>query len=332
MRHRCLQPIVVVLCASVLGGSGTEPVLAARSLSGVTRDWRANAPIRTVASAYKGTNRSVAVVVLTIELDLTLLGLTETTRGSAGPLAVRWTATDTRGRAHSGSLYDGLVTLTADEHSRASRHGVRIVSRLELPPGLYRLRLNTISTGRTEGLVTELEVPDFTAPLTMSGVAVASADAGAGAPALASRKPTPLPLPSAPTARREFEDDETLLVFAEVYESERRLEQGPSQGQKSDPSYRVLGDHTTNVAIELRAGDGSILKSVPAERSSVGLPAGTHAFVARLPLSGVPNGRYVLRLKARANIGDTDTATHDVAIHVRSRAAGGHAPRRRAQL
>ena len=332
MKQRRIQLLAVVLCAAALFASRTANAAPAAQpgadadRTGGGRD----AVIRTAASAYKRTDHSVPVVVLTIEIDAAALGLVETKRGHTGPFAVRWMATDPQGRTRSGELYNGLLTLSAEEYTRAARHGVRVVSRIELPPGLYRLRVNAISTARTESLVSDLEVPEFTAPLAMSGISLSSAASDDELPALAPRSPSPVALPATPTARREFESGETLIVFAEVYESRRRLEQGPTRGRKGDPAYRELGDHTTNLAIELRARDGSILMTVPAERSSLGQPAGTHAFQARLPLTGVPTGRYVLRLRARANIGDADIATRDIAIRIRSGAAQGkvHSPRR----
>ena len=151
----------------------------------------------------------------------------------------------------------------------------------------------------------------------MSGVFVSSTAGGEGV-TVAAQPSEDLALPAPPTARRDFERGDGLMLFAEVYESAQRLEQGPAAGKPGDASYALLGDHTTHVVAELRDRDGTILLTRLGQRWNSREPAtGRHAFVAELPLAHVPPGRYVVRVRARANIGNADSASRDIPIRVR---------------
>lgn len=91
-----------------------------------------------------------------------------------------------------------------------------------------------------------------------------------------------LMLPLTPTSRREFETGEAIGLFTEVYESRLRLDRSPARGTSADPGD--LGDHTTHLLLELHDDDGSILQTVAADHSMDRGRAGSHSFVARLPL------------------------------------------------
>jgi len=274
--------------------------------------------IRIFVAPYKTADGS-ATVVLVVDADAAVLGLGKSTGRYSGRLEVSWTATDARGRSRSGDAFNGAVTLDPDAGTVARRYGVRVLSELDLPAGQYQFRVSVRGPARSGNALTSLEVPDFEAPLTMGGVALSTASEKA--PTVSSGARRRVTLPHVPTPRREFEAGETLTVFTEVYESRLRLERSPSRGTSADPGD--AGDHTTNVSVELRADDGSILQTVAALRSSDRQRAGTHTFVARLPLADVPSGRYVIRVKARANIGEPDTAAREIAIRVRPRGSLG---------
>jgi hypothetical protein len=274
--------------------------------------------IRIFVAPYKTDDRS-ATVVLVIDADATLLGLGESTGRYSGRLAVTWTATDARGRSRSGDAFNGIVTLDTDAGAVARRYGVRTASEIDLPPGQYQFRVNVRGPSRSGSILTSLEVPDFEAPLTMGGVALSTASEPIQVVSKVERPR--VKLPAVPTPRRDFEAGETLTIFTEVYESRLRLARSPSRGTAADPGD--AGDHSTNVSVELRGNDGSILQTVAAQRASDRQRAGTHVFVARLPLSDVPSGRYVVRVKARANIGEPDSASREIAIRVVPRGSLG---------
>ena len=250
-------------------------------------------------------------MVLAVEVGPAVLGLPSLENSSTRRLVVTWTATDALGRRRTGTAYDAPLALDANARATARRGGALILSEFDLPPGRYQFRV-AVRGVRSESVMSMLDVPEFGEPLSMAGVAISSISA-APTLALTSGVHPRVALPNVPTPRRDFVVGETIALFTEVYESRSRLEQSPARGTSADPDD--AGDHTTHLVVELRSDDGSILQTIaarPAERHR----AGAHAFVARLSLD-VPTGRYVIRLKARANIGEPDEATRDIQIRVK---------------
>ena len=129
----------------------------------------------------------------------------------------------------------------------SSRSGVRILSRLSLPPARYQIRVGVHeSNGGAVGVVPiDLEVPDYAkAPFALSGLMVTST----GAPALVTPKPDPVlknVFPAPPVAGRMFSPDETLGVFAELY----------------DRSTPALHDVDLKVAVRPRTGGADVFTS-----------------------------------------------------------------------
>jgi hypothetical protein len=272
-------------------------------------------PVRLLTTCYKATDAG-AWVMLAIDIGADALRLREMDGAYRGRLEVRYVATDAAGTARSGVAYDGTLALDPGARARASRHGLRVLTWLDLPAGPYELRVTARADQGLGSAVQHLDVPDFSAPLTMSNTSV-STDAE-DVVTIAPDEGARIALPGSPTVGREFQTGETLALFTEVYESAQRLRHGPTLGRPSDPDHRELGDHTTNVIAQLHGDDGSILLvslGVPAMDSA--RPAGRHAFLTSVSLDGVPPGRYVLRVRARANIGRPDMATEDIPIRVR---------------
>jgi hypothetical protein len=200
------------------------------------------------------------------------------------------------------------------------------VSQFEVPPGRYQVRVASASGTRNGSVVYDLEVPDFRSePLMMSGVSLSALPQGetvilqSGTTRKSNQKSkqcrsavcepsdmlesllTPwrtesrasgatllndLPVP--PTTIREFTGNETLVLYAEVYDRNDRVTR--------DPPYAI-----TLTAI-LRDATGSVVQSVSSERSSraeLGRSGG-HAFALRLPLESVPAGTYAIDVEARS--------------------------------
>jgi hypothetical protein len=260
---------------------------------------------------YKTGERS-STVLLVVEAGPSVLGEAASDRSSSR-FVVTWEATGTGGSKRSGRAFDSDLTRVAWRGPAARRNGLRTLSELELPPGRYKLQV--VATGaRTVQTESQLEVPDFGQPLSM-GTVTLSSRAREGAATVTAGETSRLVLPETPTAQRDFHADETIALFTEVYESRERLEKSPARGLPGDPAQ--IGDHTTHVVFELRAEDGSILQVARGRRSIDRRRPGTHSFLARLSLSGVPPGRYVIRARARANIGEPDSSMQDVSIRVR---------------
>ena len=95
-----------------------------------------------------------------------------------------------------------------------------LLSRLELPPGRYQLRLAAHSTAidKSGSIYYDVEVPDFTGPqLQMSGLVLAATPGRLAAPDDAVTDLTPI----VPTSRREFAPTDAVRGFVQVYAGSR---------------------------------------------------------------------------------------------------------------
>lgn len=170
------------------------------------------------------------------------------------------------------------VSLPAELRGAVRRHGLRVVSRLDLPaPGRVHLRAAVADrlAGAVGSVHHELDAPDFgSAPVILSGLAVTS---DTPVPTLLAGPALPGATPFAPAARRVFDADDTLAVFAEIYVNESRRRR-----------FEVTG------AIRSPAGD--VLFRGHRERFTEDAAA---SYRTNLPLGGLAPGAYVLAVEAR---------------------------------
>jgi hypothetical protein len=318
MLQRRFIPVLLVLSVCAVSARHADPSLTAlQSPPSTATDEFLDAfvpqGVRVSLAPYRTTDRSLTVV-LAAEIGPTVLGLPSASGGEPRRLLVTWTATDAHGSRRSGTAYDATLGLDAEARTSARRHGLRVVSELDLAPGRYQFRV-VVRGARSESVTSVLDVPEFTEPLSMAGVTLSSLSA-APAVTVTSGAHSRVPLPTIPTPRRDFQVGENIAIFTEVYESRKRLEESPARGTSADPGD--AGDHTTHLVLELRSDDGSIVKTIAAQPLLDRRRPGAHAFVGRLTLD-VPTGRYVIRVKARANIGKPDEATRDIPLRVKPR-------------
>jgi hypothetical protein len=112
------------------------------------------------------------------------------------------------------------LNLGAQSRARVERTGLRLFGRLQVPRGQYEIRVAAHqASGATASAAADVEVPDYAdQPLTVSDFVVASSQG----PMLLTLEEDALlrgSLPAQPTPLRRFERDETLTVFAEIYDS-----------------------------------------------------------------------------------------------------------------
>ena len=114
------------------------------------------------------------------------------------------------------------LNLMPQTHERVSRTGVRMMSRIDLPPGRYQIRVGAHeSTGSGVATVPlDVEVPDYSkTPFAMSGVMISiSPDTGVAVTANAEMQPANA-LPAPATVRRTFDPRRDLTAYAEVYDN-----------------------------------------------------------------------------------------------------------------
>lgn len=115
------------------------------------------------------------------------------------------------------------LRLRPETHALVVEHGVRLLSRLDLRPGRYQLRIGAVSgVGAARGsLHYDLDVPDFSkGPLHVSGIILSSASDRA--PLIGDTKFWLERTPSPPTTRREFVPEDDLLSLVEIYTNDQK--------------------------------------------------------------------------------------------------------------
>jgi hypothetical protein len=205
-------------------------------------------------------------------------------------------AADERSRVQGEDRQEFDLRLQPQTYERVRRTGVRLLSRLTLPPGRYQIHVGAVErTGGAMGTVPyDLELPDYRrTQFSLSGLVVTSSSADR----LATANADPLlkdVLPGAPVAARTFSAADALTVYAEAYDA-------------ASQSHVV-----TFVATIRRASDGSkVFESSDRRNTERGQP---QIFRAEIPLKNVPPGMYVLGVEATSALGPT--ARRDVPFEV----------------
>lgn len=241
------------------------------------------------AAPFRGEDDE-ASVALTVEIDGPSLPFTERDGAFAAELEVAAVAYDSTGEIRPGDRQTADLDLRPETHALISREGLRLSSRMSLPPGRYQLRVaaREVLSGRGGAVLYDLAIPRFTEqPLAISGLAVSS-----GA---ASRMPWAHEDPELrrllagpPTASRRFTAGDRLTVFAEIYDNAGR------------------GGHVVDIATTVRASDGREVFRTMETRSSDELPGGRGGYghVAEIPLAGLPPGLYALGVEGISRLPD----------------------------
>jgi hypothetical protein len=223
----------------------------------------------------------------------------------ANALEIAFFASDASGKVRDGTRDVISLSLKPQTHEVVRQGAFRVIRRLQLPPGKYQLRIGARESGGKVGTVVyDLDAPDFSkGKLTMSGIALASASG--------SRIPTASPdpsvnefkdvLPSPPSASRDFPRQDTLAVFAEVYDN-----------VGSTP-------HRVEITAAVLADDGKVVHTTSDMRKSDELQGATggYGYTTKIPLAGFEPGRYVLRLTATSLLGKPEPVTREIEFRVR---------------
>ena len=107
-------------------------------------------------------------------------------------------------------------------------------------------------------------------------------------------------LPAPPSASREFPRQDTLAVFAEVYDNVGKT------------------PHHVEITAAVLADDGKVVHTTSDTRKSEELQGATggYGYTTRIPLAGFAPGRYVLRLTATSLLGKPEPVTREVEFRV----------------
>jgi hypothetical protein len=171
-----------------------------------------------------------------------------------------------------------------------------LLSSIALPPGRYELRISAHRPlDNVDGSVyADVEVPDFTAPLAVSGVVVDAVPSGAVAPVNAFDRF----LPVVPTSGREFRSGQDVSVFLRVYQG------GTASAQPVEVKTRLVDELDTPVV-----NDGRDV--IYGNEFHVGGRAADYRFA--IPVKHLAPGPYLLTLDVSL---DTHTVTRTVQFTV----------------
>ncbi len=172
------------------------------------------------------------------------------------------------------------MNLQPETKARVAATGLRLLNRVELPPGRYQIRFAAHdSGGGSVGTVTyDLDVPDFAKlPFSMSGLVLTSA-AALVQPTVRPDEPLRQVLPGPPVAARSFPQNDEIALFAEVYDN-----------QASKP-------HKVDITTTVTSDEGRVVVKTDEVRDSSELQGrrGGYGFATRIPLKELAPGSYVL--------------------------------------
>lgn len=238
------------------------------------------------AAPFKGADKKASVAV-TVQVEGGRLGLRQSGETYTNALEISMMAMDVNAKVPDGDRANLDLKLRKQTRDLMAQTGIRSVATLDLPPGRYQLRVaaREANDGTVGSVFTDLVVPDFSEPFTMSGILLSSTGAGL----------TPTPriddelkklLPAPPTTTRGFGTVESLFGYVDVYDS-------------LQPAHGV--DITTTVT----RVDGTRVFSTTEERKSAefgGAKGGGYGAQFEIPLKDVTPGLYVLKVEAKPRL------------------------------
>jgi VWFA-related protein len=282
---------------------GTSPALVAALTNPVPVG---DVPVRVWAAPFRGAGK-LASVALAVEIDGTALKYQQRDDRFLEDLELSVIAADEQGKVRGSDRQTLNLKLKPETHRMLmTRGGVRMLSRIELPPSRYQLRIGVHeSNGGAVGTVPiDLEVPDYAKlPFTMSGLVLTSSEAAA----LVTPRPDAVlkdVFPTPPVAARTFGADGMIGVFAELYD-------------RSTPSPH---DVDFRVSVRPAAGGAAVFSSTETRSMAASGSVRTHGYKAEVPLKDLAPGGYVVRVEAVSRVGG-HAAHREVPITVRPRGA-----------
>ena len=218
-------------------------------------------------------------------------------------ILLSYIAIDANGKIKGGNTDSlALTNLKPESKARIEQTGLRMLNRMDLPPGKYQLRIaaHDQSGGNVGSVQYDLEVPDFTkVPFSMSGLVLTSAAGSAFPTAKADEQLKPM-MPGPPVALRTFPQNDEIVLFTEVYDNAGAT------------------PHKVDITTTVTTDEGKVLFKTDETRDSTDLGGkrGGYGYTSRVPLKDLALGSYVLKVEAKSRLGNTPPAARELQFTV----------------
>jgi VWFA-related protein len=249
------------------------------------------------AAPFKGTapNASVLFGVEMRGRDLQL--------SPNGKLLLSYVAIDANGKVRGGNTDSLTMTnMRPETKTRIEQTGLRMLNRLDIPPGKYQLRVAAHDSGggNVGSVLLDLDVPDFLkGPFTISGLALTSM-AGAAMPTARADEQLKAVMPGPPIALRTFPQNDEIVLFAEVYDNAGNT------------------PHKVDITATVTADEGKVLFTTNEVRDSsdLGGQRGGYGYTTKIPMKDLAPGSYVLKVEAKTRLANTPPVSREVQFKV----------------
>ena len=252
--------------------------------------------MRIFAAPFKGAapNASVLIGVEVVGRDLAL--------GPNTKVELSYLAVDAKGKSFGAKTDTLTLNLRPETRTRVEGSGIRILNRMDLPPGRYQVRV-AIPRRRRRRRIGHLRSRDSRLP-------EAAVQHERPAPHVDCRalrccrsradEQTRTVMPAPPVAQRTFPQNDEIALFTEIYDDGT----APRTRWTSSPP--------------IRSDEGTIFFKNEEERDSKELEGkrGGYGYTARIPLTGLAPGPYVLSVEARSRLRNNLVASRQIRINV----------------
>jgi len=218
-------------------------------------------------------------------------------------ILLSYLAIDANGKIKGGTTDSlTLTNLKPESKARIEQTGLRMLNRLDLPPGRYLLRIaaHDAAGGNVGSVQYDLDVPDFVkAPFSISGLVLTSASGSALPTARADEQLKPM-LPGPPIATRSFPQNDEIVLFTEVYDNAGAT------------------PHKVDITATVTTDEGKVLFKTDEVRDSTDLGGkrGGYGYTTRIPLKDLAPGSYVLKVGAKSRLGQTPPVARELQFTV----------------
>jgi VWFA-related protein len=198
--------------AAPASAGAAVPAPAREALTGLLPEGAT--PLELNAATFAGPEAQRAALVLTVGVGAFASEPSAATAAAPrGPLEIVAAAFDTGGRPKGVARQ--TVDLSWPEGTPGVERRFDALSRLDLPPGEYEIRVAVSGAAHVASVFTYVKIPPFaTAPLSLSNLVIGATAGTLTAP----RDFLSTLLPVVPTARRAFARDDRAVVFFRIYQ------------------------------------------------------------------------------------------------------------------